>query len=311
MVTNLYVTKRCNLRCRYCYPPGNEPESNTPLLLSLLKKIRPHNPALNLTGGEPLVYEDLGLLLREAKRLRFCPVLLSTNALLIDRIVNDLRLIDHLIFSLDSLDEGVNDMICGVKGSTREAVKNIKRCASLSRGNRPCLSVHSVITPETIDGIEEIVCFCEDLGMTFTLSPEHGRFSPSGSLFENNQYVQLINRLIDLKRRGKPITSSFSYLRTIRDFSDHHCYPFVSPRVQPDGRVYFPCEAKKERYVYLQDFKSLYKLMQQEGELTVGPECTRRCFLACFLEVEAYIRHPLAIFKEMQMREWVFGKRRC
>jgi MoaA/NifB/PqqE/SkfB family radical SAM enzyme len=200
-------------------------------------------------------------------------------------------------------------MICGVKGSTREVIKNIKRCAALSRGNGLQLSVHSVITPETIDGIEEIICFCEDLGIAFTLSPEHGRFCPSEALFENNRYVELINRLINLKRRGKPITSSFSYLRTIRNFSDHQCYPFVSPRVQPDGKVYFPCEAKKERHVYLQDFKSLYRLMQQEGELTMGPECTRRCFLACFLEVEAYIRRPLAIFEEKHMRQWVFGKR--
>ena len=309
LVTNLYVTKRCNLRCRYCDAPGNEPDSNTSLLLSILEKIRPHNPALNFTGGEPLLYENLGILLQKAKTLRFYPILLSTNALLVDRIISDLDLIDHLVVSLDSLDEQVNDTICGVKGSTREIIENIKRCASIARVNSLRLSVHSVITPETLEGVEEIVGFCEGLNITFTLSPEHGRFSPNESLFDNDRYRDLINRLIDFKRVGKPIASSFSYLRTIRDFPEHRCHPFLSPRVQPDGGVYFPCEAIKERHFYLQNFVSLYKLMQQEGELTSRPECSRRCYLACFIEVETYIRRPLAILEERHMRQWVFGKR--
>jgi sulfatase maturation enzyme AslB (radical SAM superfamily) len=27
LMTNFYVTKGCNLRCRYCYPPGDEPST--------------------------------------------------------------------------------------------------------------------------------------------------------------------------------------------------------------------------------------------------------------------------------------------
>ena len=102
LVTNFYITKQCNLRCRYCYPPGDEPEVDTAEALGLLRKIRIHNPLLNFTGGEPLLHPGLPALLHEAKKLQFHPLMLSTNGLLIENILDDLHYVDHLVISLDS-----------------------------------------------------------------------------------------------------------------------------------------------------------------------------------------------------------------
>lgn len=309
MITNFYLTKRCNLRCRYCYPVGDEPDSALDLDLSLLEKIRPHSPAINFTGGEPLLYKDLIHLLRKAKELGFFPIILSTNGVLADRIIPQAFLVDHLIISLHSLSESVNDAVLGVPGVTQVIVKNIKQCASLSLLSGFQLSLHSVISPETLDGIEDVAHFCQSLGVTWSVSPEHGRYYPHPELVQNQKYTRLIDRLTELKAKTQAIACSYEYLRKIRNFSEHRCYPFISPRVEPDGRVYFPCQRIKQRHVFLQDYKGLIQLMRQEAHWTADRDCGHRCFLACYVEVEQYIRNPLMILGEAQIQRLVFGRK--
>ncbi len=309
LMTNLYVTKRCNLRCRYCYPPGPEPELPVDATVALLDKIRPRNPALNLTGGEPLLYRGIRDLIRRARELDFRPLLLSTNGLLIHRVIDELHLLDHVVISLDSLRREVNETMTGVPGSTEKIVEAVHRCAELSPSNGFALSLHAVIAPETIGGIEGVLDFCETIGATLSVSPEHGRFYPHAGLPRNREYVRLIDRLIELKERGKPLACSAGYLRSIRNFTRHGCYPFMSPRVEPDGRVYLPCQRMPRRAVKLQDYPSLYELMRREGEWITEPDCVRRCFLACYVEVDAYLKSPLAAVGELWMRRALLGKK--
>jgi MoaA/NifB/PqqE/SkfB family radical SAM enzyme len=307
-MTNFYVTKKCNLRCRYCYPPGEEPELELPKAIALLEKMRPHNPALNITGGEPLLYKDISPLIRKASELGFYPLLLSTNGLLIERVVDDLHLIDHLVLSLDSISEEVNDELSGVEGATRKITNSIRRCASLSREKRFALNVHAVIAPETVEGMEDVLSFCESEGILLSVSPEHGRYLPNSRLHGNPKYIDLIERMLEWKRRGRPVFSSAGYLTKIKEFSGHRCYPFVSPRVEPDGRVYLPCQRIMERYVYLQDYENLCELMQKEARWMTYQECSRRCFLACYLEVERYLTNPLSVLTELPLKRIVFGR---
>jgi hypothetical protein len=61
--------------------------------------------------------------------------------------------------------------------------------------------------------------------------------------------------------------------------------------------------------VYLQDYSSLYELMQQEAEWIAEPDCAQRCFLACYVEVDAYLKNPLSAVGEVWMRRALFGRR--
>lgn len=310
LVTNFYVTKECNLRCRYCYPPGDEPSLPTGNLLDLMEKIRPHNPVINFTGGEPLMRQDMVTLLKKARELRFYPIILSTNGLLFERTMDAMPYIDHLILSLDSLDPVVNDKLGGVRGSSEVIIQNIRRYASRTGEMGVHMSLHSVLTPENLEAIEPIVEFCEALKISLSLSPEHDVFDPNPGLRNNPAYRSLIGRLIGMKNAGRPIACSYGYLRTISDFSEHSCFPFLSPRVESDGRVYFPCQRIAARKVYLQDYPDLATLMRMESEWIAHTECPRRCFLACYIDVENYIRHPLALLEEPEMKKYLFGRRR-
>jgi MoaA/NifB/PqqE/SkfB family radical SAM enzyme len=309
LITNFYLTKRCNLRCRYCYPPGNEPELDGAAAIKLLEKIRPHNPVLNLTGGEPLLHKDFRMILRGARQLRFYPILLSTNGLLVDRFQDDLEHIDHLIITLHSPNPDINDVLTGVPGATAQIIRNIRLCAGLAAERDFSLTLHAVITSETLEEIERTLALCEEIGATLAVSPEHGTFHPSSDLPGNPRYNSLIDRLLELKAGGKPVASSSSYLRMIRDFSPHRCYPHISPRVEPDGRVYFPCQRIMQRAVHLQDYPSLARLMTAESKTRpADPDCCRRCFLACYLEVDRYINNPASLLREEVFRGWIRGR---
>lgn len=309
LITNLYVTKRCNLKCRYCYPPGEEPDLDLSVLLSLLEKIRPHGPVLNLTGGEPLLYPDISRLIHRASELEFYPIIFSTNGLLLENISEDLDKVDHLVISLDSLSTAVNDMVSGVKGVTQKILRNIEKAAKSASQGKFHLSIHTVLAPETLSGLEDLLSFCESLNISMSVSPEHGLFYPNDELRDNRRYVDVIDRLIAMKQQGRPIACSYGYLKSIRDFKAHRCFPFILPRVEPDGRVYFPCQRIKNRHVYLQDYKNLKELMQQEAELIHRDECRDRCFLACYIDVEQYLKNPFTLLRELPMRRWVFGRR--
>jgi len=308
LMTNFYVTKGCNLRCRYCYPPGDEPSLPVDEAVALLDRIRPHNPALNVTGGEPLVYPGISAVLRRAAELRFKPLLLSTNGLLLHRVADELHLLDHLVISLDSVSEPVNDRMFGVPGVTPRVLAAIREAGELAREHGFVLSLHTVVAPETIPGVERILELCEEVGARLSLSPEHGRFLPDPELPGLPAYRELMDRLLAWKEGGRPVFCSDAYLRAIRDFPTHGCYPLLSPRVEPDGRVYFPCQRIADRHVYLQDYPSLCELMRQEATWASGPECARRCYLECYLEVERYLRRPLAALSEVWMRRTLLGR---
>ncbi|MFA5411396.1 MAG: radical SAM protein [Candidatus Omnitrophota bacterium] len=93
-----HITERCNWNCRHCYRPDEPAKKELPLknlleifkqylnLLEFLGKSGPHQARLSLTGGEPLLRDDLFLFLEKIHRHtnRFSLSIL-TNGSLIDK----------------------------------------------------------------------------------------------------------------------------------------------------------------------------------------------------------------------------------
>lgn len=81
----LEVTKRCNLRCRFCFADGGRPEDDPPLeemkaaVRDIVKKCG--NPLLQLSGGEPTLRDDLPELVRYAKEAGCSYVQVNTNGI--------------------------------------------------------------------------------------------------------------------------------------------------------------------------------------------------------------------------------------
>jgi MoaA/NifB/PqqE/SkfB family radical SAM enzyme len=310
LMTNVYITKRCNLRCVYCYPPGDEGDMDRALGLELLEKIRPKNPAINFTGGEPLLHPHLADFVKRSQELRFFPIVLSTNAYDIKPLFEILPMLDNLIISLDAVNTSVNDLLCGTPGATCQILENIRILAELRMRFRFNITLHAVICEGNINGLDDLVSFCDSLNLTLSVSPEHSGQYPCRNLLNNQSYAAGIRKLRRLKRSGKAITCSSGYLDRIEKFAEHRCFPFLSPRIEPNGTLYFPCYRIRSHACNLKDYDTLYALMREKGQwMDMREECRKRCFLACYMEVEQYVINPLRLIREIPFRKLTLGKK--
>src|SRR5579863_5654429 len=86
----LSVTDRCNLRCVYCMPEHGMTFQPRHALLTFDEMVRVARvarelgvTAIRLTGGEPLVRNNLPTLVRRLSSLGFDDLALTTNAMLL------------------------------------------------------------------------------------------------------------------------------------------------------------------------------------------------------------------------------------
>ncbi len=195
------VTDKCNLRCVYCMPEAGLPWLGRSEILSYeeiasivrqlaemgLKRIR-------LTGGEPLVRRDLPSLVR---KLRIIPgiedIALSTNAVLLDELADDLREagVNRVNISLDSLRAERVDEISRRPGSYQKIMAGL---AAAERVGFLPLKVNAVIMRGRND--DEL----EDFARITIDRPWHVRFIEVMPVGENlevsaNEYISALEML--------------------------------------------------------------------------------------------------------------------
>ena len=106
------LTELCNLRCTYCMPAEGVQLSPRSHIMSfeeiytIAKLFVAHGVTkIRLTGGEPLVRKDVGVLLKQLSTLPV-EISMTTNAVLVDRYIDVLKScgIRKINVSLDTLD---------------------------------------------------------------------------------------------------------------------------------------------------------------------------------------------------------------
>jgi len=110
------LTQVCNIACTYCVPEGKPVNNTTGNLASandlvkMVKKIHAVNPleVVRLTGGEPLLYQDLPYLIESLQKLGI-QVKMTTNALLLKKKLPELinAGLHSINISLDALDPNI------------------------------------------------------------------------------------------------------------------------------------------------------------------------------------------------------------
>ncbi len=130
------ITRRCNLKCVHCYAhAGNQAgddELTTAEGKGLIDDLAGFGvPVLLLSGGEPLVREDLPELAAYAVE-RGMRAVISTNGTLITpktaEILKSIGL-SYVGISLDGM-EAINDRFRGVSGAFNRALEGIRNCQS-------------------------------------------------------------------------------------------------------------------------------------------------------------------------------------
>jgi hypothetical protein len=136
LLANIDLTNRCNLNCDFCFANARacgfvyEPEFDEIVkMMQLLRDQKPVPvPAVQFSGGEPTMRDDLVKIIKKAKELGFPQVMLATNGV---RIAKEPELVQQL------KDAGLSTVYLHFDGVSRKtnpfltihkmAIKNLKK----------------------------------------------------------------------------------------------------------------------------------------------------------------------------------------
>jgi MoaA/NifB/PqqE/SkfB family radical SAM enzyme len=240
---NLEVTKRCNARCDFCNYWKENPPVELPDYLPVVKKLMPLS--VSLTGGEPLLRQDLAQVIASLRRsLGFLFISLITNGSLLT-LERGLELwkagLDELSISLDYLDER-HDRDRGITG----LVGHILSVASPLRAAGVNLCFNVVLKSGNYREIPKILDQTSKMGIKVSLSTyncwkikNEDPMVPKGELLA---LQGVITELKHLKKRPGILTTSEYYLDKIPDFFEKRGVPGCTAglnwlQVTPDGRI--------------------------------------------------------------------------
>jgi uncharacterized radical SAM superfamily Fe-S cluster-containing enzyme len=165
VLTNLFITNRCNLRCSYCFAnSGAEGFVYNPSLdeiRKMLKQVREEKPvpskALQITGGEPTIRDDLFDIIEIAKELGFSHIQLNTNGI---------RLSESAEYCRKLRDAGINTIYMSFDGLTKDAnpwveqhKQAVENCRKAGLG---LVLVPVVIKDMNLDQLGDIVQYAKE-----------------------------------------------------------------------------------------------------------------------------------------------------
>ena len=220
------LTRRCNLACAHCRALARDEASPDELSLSEIGKVLGQvavlaRPLLILSGGEPLLREDLLDIVALARGHDF-PVVLATNGTLLDRErARSLREagVRRVSISLDGARAGTHDALRQAPGAFVAALAG----ARAAREAGLPFQVNMTLTATTAGELTEMVALCRESGAAalhlFVLVPTgRARLLPVAAL-SPTQYEELLERACDLAARAEldiRVTCGPQFARVVR-----------------------------------------------------------------------------------------------
>ncbi len=213
----LGVTDRCTAGCAYCsLPERGAPEMTLPEILTILVEAADMGcQRLGIWGGEPLMRNDIGDIVRHAKDLGLF-VTMDTNGHLIPQRDEALAAVDHINVSLDG-NRDAHEAARG-EGTFDRTMRGIEHAC----GSVPLWTI-TVLTRRNLDQVDWLLETAEEKGFLTTFQVLHHNEtigSSNGLRPDDEELRQTISKLLDLKRQGAPVASSTKFLRYLRDWPD-------------------------------------------------------------------------------------------
>lgn len=129
---HIEIADACNERCIHCYIPNEQKKNriDSSLFYRIIEEGREMNIIhVTLSGGEPLLHQDLIPFLKRCRELELSVNILSNLTLLTDDLISEMKKNPLLSVqaSLYSMDAAVHDSITNLKGSFEKTKAGILR----------------------------------------------------------------------------------------------------------------------------------------------------------------------------------------
>ncbi len=203
------LTRRCNLACAHCYldaetlEHGGNDELTSTEVSTLLDEIaaRSNETMVVLTGGEPLLRQDLEQMLTHGSNLGLAMVVGTNGILLTESRVHSIKAAGAmgLGISLDSLDPQQHDRFRGCPGSWDKTLAGMEAC----RRNQLPFQVHFSVTEANADELPAMIDFTRSAGarvlnIFFLVCTGRGE-SMSG--ISAQRYEQVLHQIVEAQGR--------------------------------------------------------------------------------------------------------------
>ena len=213
----VFITDRCNLRCKHCSvicesikPGGKITERTYNEVIETLRYCYDLGSRIvDLEGGEPMLWRDqdhtLNDLVRVAKDIGFYAVTVTTNGQ--QPIETDA---DLVWISID----GTRDAHDDIRGEgTFDRIIN-----HIHTSTHPCLNVNMVINPINQDTFEDVIQLVADTQTlrSISLNFHTPHLATREFLLDWEDRGRIVDRIIELKKKGAPILNSVHGLRLLK-----------------------------------------------------------------------------------------------
>jgi MoaA/NifB/PqqE/SkfB family radical SAM enzyme len=161
----LLPTYRCNLRCTYCSSPYlKTPELTTDQWLAVVDELADLGcRRITILGGEPLVRQDVPEII-ERVRERGMSCVLGSNGVLVKRRIDELRLLNTLVLSLDGVG-ATNDEVRG-----EGVFEAIKEAIAAARGLGIPVKINATLSAKTAPALDDLLAFIDQHDLHLTVN---------------------------------------------------------------------------------------------------------------------------------------------
>ena len=273
LVTMLEPLEACNLACTGC---GRVREYRDVMDRRLsvdecLAAVRASDaPIVSITGGEPLLHEQVGEMARAIiEDRRF--IYLCTNGLLLQEKLDLFEPTKQLAFvvHLDGT-EAAHDQITGRQGTYAAAIAAIRE--AVARGHRVCTNT-TLFHGSDVEDLHTLFAQLVDLGVEgLMVSPGYSyEDAPDQELFlQRQESIDVFRRVLD-PSKGFPFYNNPLFLDFLRGERTYDCAAWTTVTYTVLGWRY-PCYAIADRHV--QDVR---ELLEDDVWTQYGPSVDPRC----------------------------------
>ena len=258
------ITNRCNVNCIYCHHDGMKSSRNemTPdeilKICEIAKKLGVIK--IRLSGGEPLIRNDIVEIISKISEIGFKDISLTTNGILLEKYAKQLKNagLDRVNVSLDTLDSTTYKIITK-KDHLESAKKGILK--SVEAGLDP-VKINMVIMKDINEHeIKDMFNFCRDNNIVLQLIELIESENCDDSNFTNEYHYNIdniekkLNDIADDVHERKFMQGRKKYyinggeIEVVRPVDNSKfCAKCTRLRVTPDGKIK-PCLLRNDNLV--------------------------------------------------------------
>ncbi len=269
----LSVTQRCNLDCPYCHKEG-QPTSKKEMTLGEIERIIKDAKEIGIkkikvTGGEPLVRNDIMEIIKIIKKYDFEDISLVTNGFLLARYAKDLKEagLDRLNIGCDSLNSNIllknkKNIEAGLKKAKDVGLNPIKLNMVVLKG---------INDKEIKDMIgfarknKAVLQLIELVNMNVNEKFYKKHFSGLGDTEKEFERKSVL--IIKKERHNRRQYNLGDVLvEVVRPFTNEFCKNCRRIRITADGKIK-PCLMRNDNLVEFKDKYSFVEAIKKKGVL--------------------------------------------